>query len=273
MASPYFDETVAERYRRLEFEFGSETLRGRGIVLAGGSGGLGAASAALLVKEGASLLVGYAKDEERALRLQQGLAAYGDGKVGLCQADLRTAAGRGVLLEAAAAQGPLYGLVIFAGDPARGDSEEILRESAEINYLAPLLLARGAADAMKAQGTPGSIVLFSSMQAGYVFEGSTAYGAAKAALVHGAKVLAKEVGGGPNIRVNVVAPGATLAGMAQASLRSGKYDRFIADGVIPRFGRAEDVARTVRFLLEPDNYITGQVITVDGGMTLRRDMR
>jgi pteridine reductase len=92
-------------------------------------------------------------------------------------------------------------------------------------------------------------------------------------LVHGALVLAKEAGGGSNIRVNVIAPGATLAGMAQASLRGGKYDPFIAEGVIPRFGRAEDVARTVRFLLEPDNYITGQVITVDGGMTLRRDMR
>jgi NAD(P)-dependent dehydrogenase (short-subunit alcohol dehydrogenase family) len=38
--------------------------------------------------------------------------------------------------------------------------------------------------------------------------------------------------------------------------------------VIPRFGRAEDVARAVRFLLEPDNYVTGQVLCVDGGMTL-----
>jgi NAD(P)-dependent dehydrogenase (short-subunit alcohol dehydrogenase family) len=42
--------------------------------------------------------------------------------------------------------------------------------------------------------------------------------------------------------------------------------------VVPRFGRAEDVARTVLFLLEPDSYITGQVITVDGGLTLRRDL-
>lgn len=273
MASQYFDETAADRYQRFRFEFGSETLRDRVIVLAGGSGGLGAAAAALLAQEGASLVVGYSKDEQRARRMQDSLASYGDGKISLCRADLRQADGRKALLAAAAPQGPLYGLVVLAGDPARGDTEEALRESAEINYLAPLLLAREAAAEMKSKETAGSIVLFSSMQASYIFENSTAYASAKAALVHGAKVLAKESGGGANVRVNVVAPGATLAGMAQASLRSGKYDRFVADGVIPRFGRAEDVARTVRFLLEPDNYITGQVITVDGGMTLRRDMR
>ncbi len=56
--------------------------------------------------------------------------------------------------------------------------------------------------------------------------------------------------------------------MAQASIASGKYDRFIQEGTIARFGRAEDVARAVRFLLEPDNYITGQIICVDGGITL-----
>jgi pteridine reductase len=205
--------------------------------------------------------------------MQEALRAYGDGRISLCRADLREAEGRNALLAAAAAQGPLYGLVAFAGDPARGASETALRESVEINYLAPLLLARQAAQEMRIAATAGSIVLFSSMQASYIFENSTAYACAKAALVHGASVLAKESGGGANIRVNAVAPGATLAGMAQSSLRSGKYDRFVAEDVIPRFGRAEDVARTVRFLLEPDNYITGQVITVDGGMTLRRDMR
>ena len=53
-----------------------------------------------------------------------------------------------------------------------------------------------------------------------------------------------------------------------ASIAAGKYDRFIHDNVIGRFGRAEDVARAVRFFMEPDNYITGQVLTIDGGLTL-----
>jgi NAD(P)-dependent dehydrogenase (short-subunit alcohol dehydrogenase family) len=105
-----------------------------------------------------------------------------------------------------------------------------------------------------------------------LFEGSLSYAAPKAALVHAARLLAKEHGGPAQVRVNVVAPGVTAAGMAEASIRAGKYDRFIAGGVVHRFGRAEDVARAIRFFLEPDGYVTGQVLTVDGGLTLRRDV-
>ncbi len=121
---------------------------------------------------------------------------------------------------------------------------------------------------MKANGTPGAIVLFSTMQAVALFPGSTAYAGEKAALLHAARILAKECRGSANIRVNVIAPGVMAAGMAEASIASGKYDRYISDGVIPRFGKASDVARAVRFLLEPDCYVTGQVLGVDGGITL-----
>ena len=121
---------------------------------------------------------------------------------------------------------------------------------------------------MKRSGTPGAIVLIATMQAVALFPGSTAYAAPKAALLHAARILAKECRGPANIRVNVVSPGVTAAGMAEASIASGKYDRFMKEGVIPRFGRAEDVARAVRFLLEPDNYVTGQTLSVDGGITL-----
>ena len=58
--------------------------------------------------------------------------------------------------------------------------------------------------------------------------------------------------------------------MALSSIESGKYDPFVDRGIIGRFGYPEDVARAVGFLMAPDNYVTGQVVVVDGGLTLRR---
>jgi NAD(P)-dependent dehydrogenase (short-subunit alcohol dehydrogenase family) len=238
-----------------------ETLAGKQIVLAGGAGGLGTATARLLAAEGARLVVGYCRNEERACALA-GIAT-------LVRADLSVAADRARLLDAAP---ELYGLVVLTGDPARVSGavelEDAMRRSHEVNYLGPALAAREAASRMRAAGTPGAIVLFGTMQAGFPFPNSTAYAAAKAALVHAARILAKECRGRANIRVNVVSPGVMAAGMAEASIASGKYERFLSDGIIPRYGTAADVARAVRFLLEPDSYVTGQVLTIDGGLTL-----
>jgi NAD(P)-dependent dehydrogenase (short-subunit alcohol dehydrogenase family) len=134
------------------------------------------------------------------------------------------------------------------------------------NYIAPLLLARDFAARILERGADGSIVFLSSMQAIAPFESSISYAGPKSALIHAARIMARQYAGKP--RVNVIAPGACMAGMALSSIRSGKYDRYIEQKIITRFGRPEDIARVIRLLLEPDNYITGQVITVDGGLTL-----
>lgn len=238
-----------------------DTLRGREIVLAGGTGGLGGAVAELLGAEGARLVLSYRANTERAAKWKD--------RAAVVQADLVEAGDRRRLLDSAPS---LYGLVVLAGDPARAtgaaELEETMLRSWRANCQGPILLAREAAERMKQAGTPGSIVLTATMQAVGLFPGSTVYAAPKAALVHAARILAKECRGPANIRVNVVSPGVTAAGMAEASIASGKYDRFIDEGVVPRFGRAADVARAVRFFLEPDNYVTGQMLSVDGGMTL-----
>jgi NAD(P)-dependent dehydrogenase (short-subunit alcohol dehydrogenase family) len=230
------------------------------VVVAGGTGGLGQAAVRTLAAEW-RIIASYRSNAERAKTLADVAT--------IVQADLAKAEDRRALLDAAPA---LYGLVVFSGDPARASDasqlEAAMLRSHEVNYLGPVLLAREAAERMKASATPGAIVLISTMQAVALFPGSTAYAAQKAALIHAARVLAKECRGKANIRVNVVCPGVNRAGMAEASIASGKYDRYLEEGVIPRFGAAEDVARAVRFFLEPDNYITGQVLTLDGGLTL-----
>jgi pteridine reductase len=158
-------------------------------------------------------------------------------------------------------------VVPLLGDPARVPIETAtegdLLNAMRINFAGPVLLARDFAAAVGDKD--GSVVFISTMQGVGVFAGSTTYAASKAALVHTAKILAKQW----RIRVNVVAPGVNNAGMAEQSVKSGKYDSFIEKKIIPRWGRPEDVARAILFFLEPDNYVTGQVLTVDGGLSLK----
>jgi NAD(P)-dependent dehydrogenase (short-subunit alcohol dehydrogenase family) len=273
MASPYWDEKLAERYRGFRYEFAEQALRGRVVIVAGGTGGLGAATVSLLAREGARLVVGYRENRARAEALRKTIVEQYGGAPLLVEGDVIRPEVRRAYRDAAAELGePPCGVVIFSGDPARVKWESLdaaaLEESLRANYVAPILLAKELGSAMEQSSAGGSLILLATMQAVAAFESSLNYAGPKAALAHAARILAKQW---QHVRVNVVAPGATVVGMAETSVSSGKYDPYVASGAIPRFGRPEDVARAVRFLLEPDNYTTGQVLVVDGGLTLGRD--
>ena len=237
------------------------------MILAGGSGGLGAAVAEGLAKAGAIPVIGYLRNRERAEGLGRRLSEKYGFTIPLVAGDILDASVRKQLIHEAEAAGGLYGLVPLVGNPARvpieNATEQDLIESMRANFIGPVLLARDFAAA--AGDRDAAIVFISTMQGITVFPGSTTYAAPKAALIHTARILAKQW----KIRVNVVAPGVNNAGMAEQSIQSGKYDSFIEKKIIPRFGLPEDVARAILFFLEPDNYVTGQVLTVDGGLSLK----
>lgn len=121
MGSDFFDSARAARYERFEFDFPQRTLAGKVILAAGGAGGLGAATVALLVEEGAQVVVGYHQNQARAERLAATLNARGEGRVVCVGGDLRQPEARARLLDTAARlPGGLYALVNFIGDPAPG---------------------------------------------------------------------------------------------------------------------------------------------------------
>jgi NAD(P)-dependent dehydrogenase (short-subunit alcohol dehydrogenase family) len=245
----------------------NNTIRGKTVILAGGSGGLGADVAETLCQRGALPVIGYLRNSERAGSLARKLSATYGIRVPVVGGDILEVTVRQRLLYEAQQGGDLYGLVPLIGYPARVPietaTENDLMESMRTNFIGPVLMARDFAAAVGDRD--GSIVFISTMQGTAVFPGSTTYAAPKAALVHTAKILARQW----KVRVNVVAPGVNNAGMAEQSVRSGKYDSFLDKKAIPRFGCPDDVARAILFFLEPDNYITGQVLTVDGGLSLK----
>jgi 3-oxoacyl-[acyl-carrier protein] reductase len=244
-----------------------EKVKGKSIILAGGSGGLGAAVAESLAERGAVPIIGCRNNRERADALSRRIADQYGVTAPVVVGDILEPDTRRKLIAEAQRVGTLYGLVPLVGSPARilieTATERDLLDSMRINFAGPVLLARDFAAAVGDQD--GAVVFISTMQAVGIFPGSTVYAAPKAALIHTARILAKQW----KIRVNVVAPGVNNAGMAEESVKSGKYNPFLEKKTIPRFGRPQDVLRAILLFLEPDNYLTGQVLTIDGGLILK----
>ena len=134
----------------------------------------------------------------------------------------------------------------------------------EVNFFAPFQLMQLVTRLMMRQPNGGAIVNMSSMAAFDGVEGETVYGATKAALASMSKSLAKELGRF-KIRVNCIAPGVTetplISGMSESVLDKDRESTYLR-----RLGKPEDVANVAAFLLSDDaQYVTGQVIRVDGG--------
>jgi len=242
-------------------------MKGKSIILAGGSGGLGSAVAEAVAERGAIPVIGCKANQKRAETLAESIQKKYGVVAPVVVGDILDPSVRRRLIEEGRRAGTLYGMVPLVGQPARVPIETATEadflDSTRENFVGPVLMARDFAAALA--DADGAIVFVSTMQAVGVFAGSTVYAAPKAALVHTARILAKQW----KIRVNAVAPGVNDAGMAESSVRSGKYSPFLEKGAIPRYGTPADIARAIVFFLEPDSYVTGQVITVDGGLATK----
>ncbi|MCL1036427.1 SDR family oxidoreductase [Shewanella submarina] len=168
------------------------------------------------------------------------------------------------------AQAPLWGLINNAGIAKEGvlatfpnvDSDELL----QINLNGALYMAREALRMMLRQNSGGRIINISSIIGSRGYTGLAAYSASKAGLDGLSRALARE-NGRRGITVNSVAPGYLDTEMS-STLSDSKRAQIINRTPLGRLGTVNDVAPAIEFLLSDGAaYITGQTLTIDGGIT------
>ncbi len=151
---------------------------------------------------------------------------------------------------------------IFEPDPTGRLNVGHYRRMMQVNAIAPAALIRAAADDLAACGC-GKVINLCDIAAERPWPGYAAYCASKAALVNLTLTAARELA--PRVQVNGVSPGiAVFPEDYDAALR----EKLIAQVPLRRAGSPEDIAATVRFLVEHGDYITGQIIRVDGGRSI-----
>jgi Tropinone reductase 1 len=184
-------------------------------------------------------------------------------------ADVTQEAGRKAIIEAALARhGRIDGPVNNVGSAFRraavDTALEDFRQVLEVSLLATFALCCLAHPHLKA--SRGSVVNVSSVTGGRVLPVRIAYGTSKAALDHLTRSLAVEWGP-DGVRVNAVLPWFTRTEMVEKVLEDRAFEqKLIAATPLRRLAEPADVARAVAFLALPDSeYITGQLLAVDGG--------
>ncbi len=237
-------------------------------VVTGGTRGIGLAIAKRLANDGYDLLVSYRGDDAVAETAKTELTSVGR-RVEVIAADVSTSDGAGQVIETAMERlGKIDALVNNAGITRdmliMRMSEEDWDAVISTNLKGAFLCSKAAIRPMLRQRS-GRIVNMTSVVGLVGNAGQANYAAAKAGLVGLTKSMAKEVGS-RGITVNAVAPGFIETRLTDV-IPDEMKEMLLKNTPLGRFGKPEDVAGAVAFLLSQDAaFITGNVLTIDGGL-------
>jgi len=235
-------------------------------LITGGGRRIGAQIATSLHEKGFRLALHYRNSREHAQALQEKLNAIRADSVILIQADLHVTKGLISLVNSTVESFGQLDLIInnassFYPTPVSKASEQDWDDLIGSNLKAPFFLAQAAAPALKK--SKGCIINIVDIHSERPLKEHPIYCMAKAGLAMMTKSLAKELG--PEIRVNGVSPGAIL--WPENEIDQLTQQRIISRSFLKRQGNPSDIAEAVLFLAT-QNYITGQIIAVDGGRSL-----
>jgi pteridine reductase len=245
-------------------------LAGKAFLVTGAARRVGAAIVRRLHGAGGSVLIHYREHEAEAQALAAALNGARAGSAITARLDLAHTTALPSLVEAAlAAFGRLDGLVNNASayypTPMGTITPAHWQDLMASNLQAPLFLAQAAAPALTAAG--GAIVNIVDIHAERPLKDHLVYTAAKAGLAGLTRALALELA--PAVRVNGVSPGPIEWPDAPAGqIPAAERERIIATTPLGREGGVDAIARAVAYFFTDADYVTGQILAVDGGRSI-----
>lgn len=238
-------------------------------LITGASRGIGKAIAIEFARNGYNVLANYNNSEKEAMELEKMLIEEGYS-IKIFKADVSKSFEADAMIEYCLKEfGGLDVLVNNAGisqDKLFTDiTDEDWERMMSINVTSVFNCSRKALQHMIWEKS-GSIINITSMWGETGGSCEVHYSASKAAIIGMTKALAKEVGPS-NIRVNAVSPGVIMTDMC-AYYGEETLNELKEETPLMKLGKPEDIAETVYFLAEKGNFITGQVVGVNGGMVI-----
>jgi pteridine reductase len=243
------------------------SLANKVVLVTGAARRIGAAIVTRLHANGACVAIHFRSSADEAVALADRLNAERENSARTFQADLLDTAGLPRLVEQVVAWGGrLDGLVnnasTFYPTPVGEITEAHWEDLVGSNFKAPLFLAQAAASEL--QKTRGGIVNIVDIHARRPLSDHAVYGPAKAALAMLTLSLAKDLA--PEVRVNGVSPGAIL--WPEDGMSDAVKQTILRQVPLEKPGDPDDIAGCALYLLRDANYVTGQIVAVDGGRSI-----
>ncbi|MGK0297198.1 MAG: pteridine reductase [Gammaproteobacteria bacterium] len=244
-------------------DYHTQAMNSKTVLITGAAKRIGATIARVLHGHGMNIIIHYNTSEIAANQLKETLNNIRSGSAYILQGDLLDIDSYAAMTtEALNFTGRLDVLVnnasLFYPTPFEETTQKQWNELVGTNMMAPFFLAQSCQQQLSQVN--GCIINITDIYGEQPLKQHTVYSVAKAGLIMLTKAMAIELG--PLIRVNAVSPGAILW---PDTIDEDRKQKILSETLLQKLGTSSDIANAVYFLIDKAEYITGQVINVDGG--------